>query len=152
MAFQIAELFATIRADDAQIQRSLPGIRAKLERVGKSMQRVSYIARRMFLAVAGVIALTVKQASDAEEAHNKFMTVFRSEGAAVSKWAQDYGKAVGRAQVDMEKYLGTIQDTLVPLGIAREKATVLSKSIVTLGLDLASVSYTHLTLPTILLV
>ena len=64
MAFQIAELFATIRADDAQIQRSLPGIRAKLERVGKSMERVSYIARRMFLAVAGVIALTVKQASD----------------------------------------------------------------------------------------
>ena len=138
MAFQIADLFATIRVDDAKIMKSLVGVRAKLEHVGKSMQRVSYIARRMFLAVAGVIALTVKQASDAEEAHNKFMTVFRAEGAAVSKWAQDYGKAVGRAQVDMERYLGTIQDTLVPMGIAREKATVLSKSIVKLGLDLAS--------------
>ena len=60
MAFQIAELFATIRVDDAQIQQALPAMRKKLERVQKSMERVAYVARRMFLAVAGVIALTVK--------------------------------------------------------------------------------------------
>ena len=138
MAFQIADLYATIRADDAQIQGALPHIQRKLKRVQKSMEGVARIARRMFIGVAAVIGLTVKQASDAEEAHNKFMTVFRDEGKAVSEWAKTYGTAVGRAQVDMETYLGTIQDTLVPLGLARKEATKLSKEIVKLGLDLAS--------------
>jgi len=138
MAFQVADLYATIRADATQIQAAMPKLRAKLERVQVSMEKVSRVARRMFLGVAAIIGLTTKQASDAEEAHNKFMTVFRDEGVAVTKWAKDYGKAVGRAQVDMETYLGTIQDTLVPLGLARHEATKLSKEIVKLGLDLAS--------------
>jgi len=138
MAFEIAELYATISARDAQIQSALPALQKKLKAVQRSMERVSRIARRMFLVMAGAIALTVKQASDAEEAHNKFMTVFRAEGQAVSDWAVSYGKAVGRAQVDMERYLGTIQDTLVPMGMQRTEATKLSKSLVTLALDLAS--------------
>ena len=138
MAFQIAELFATIRADDAQIQGALPRIESKLRKTQLAMRGVSRVARRMFLAVAAVIALTVKQASDAEEAHSKFITVFRDEGIAMTKWALTQGKALGRATIDMERFLGTIQDTLVPLGIARKEATVLSKSIVLLGLDLAS--------------
>ena len=140
MAFQIADLYATIRADDAQLRGSLPRIRRSLDQVHASMQRVAYVARRMFLAISGVIALSVKMASDAEEAHNKFMVVFGNEQLAVTKWAADYGKAVGRAKVDMEAWLAGTQDILVPLGIARHEATGLSKAIVTLGMDIASFS------------
>ena len=140
MAFQIADLYATIRADDAQLRGSLPNIRRKLDQVHASMQRVAYVARRMFLAISGVLALSVKMASDAEEAHNKFMVVFGNEQLAVTKWAADYGKAVGRAKVDMEAWLAGTQDILVPLGIARHEATGLSKAIVKLGMDIASFS------------
>ena len=138
MAFTLAELVVKIRADDGQMQRALPALQTKLKRIQVSMERVSRVARRMFLVVGGVMALMIKQASTAEEMHAKFMTVFRDEGEAVSKWAAQYGKSVGRSKVDMETWLATIQDTFVPLGISRREATKLSKVIVKLGIDLAS--------------
>lgn len=138
MAFQIADLYATIRADDAQMQTALPTLQSKLKRLQVQMEKVARVARRMLLVIGGVLALTIKHASTAEEMHAKFMTVFRDEGDAVAKWAAQYGRAVGRSKVDMETWLATIQDTFVPLGIARTEATRLSKIIVKLGIDLAS--------------
>ena len=138
MAFHVAELYATIRADDTQIQSAMPKLQAKLERVKVAMDGVSRYARRMFLVVAGALALTVKLASDAEETHSKFMTVFGESAKAVETWSNQYSKAVGRARVDTERYLASMQDILVPMGVAEDKAVELSKSLVVLGLDLAS--------------
>ena len=115
MAFTLAELVVKIRADDSKLRRALPALRRGVERVQTSLRKMGQIARTAFskmaaglkraaqamagmaryarlalLAIGGVIALTIKQASTAEEMHAKFMTVFRDEGEAVSKWAAQY--------------------------------------------------------------
>lgn len=138
MAFTLAELIVKIRADDTRIQGALPTLQSKLRRVQVSMEKVSRIARRMFLVVGGVMGLTVKFASDAEESHSKFLAVFKEEADAAKAWGDAHANAVGRARLDMEKYLASMQDTFVPLGFARRESRKLSQQLVQLGIDLAS--------------
>jgi len=108
-------------------------------------RRVTHSARNTALAVAAVgtaIAYTslkfVKVASDAQETQAKFDTVFRHLRLEANAWADDFGSSVGRAHQDVKKWMAGLQDTFVPLGIAREKAFELSKSLTTLAVDVAS--------------
>jgi hypothetical protein len=87
----------------------------------------------------GALALSfVKVASRAEETRAKFNTVFRDLADSTRQWAEDFGDSVGRATMDVEAWLATLQDTFVPLGIARAEAASLSQELVKLGVDLAS--------------
>lgn len=88
------------------------------------------------LATLGVAA--IKLASDAEEVGSKFDAVFKGQSESVRAWAEEYSDSVGRATVDNIGFLATIQDTFVPLGVARDAAAELSKSVVMLSTDLAS--------------
>jgi hypothetical protein len=77
-------------------------------------------------------------ASDAEEVRNKFDVVFRDQSDAVEQWASDFSDAVGRSTTENMGFLATIQDTLVPLGLARNAAAEMSMSVVELATDLSS--------------
>lgn len=92
----------------------------------------------MTVAVGLVTAKLIKAASFAEETGNKFNVVFKSQAKETEVWARSFGKNVGRAQDDVKNWLAGIQDTLVPLGVARTKATEMSKALVKLGVDVAS--------------
>lgn len=112
------------------------------------LQRQFRTFSRTLLSVAGVsgglYAITrgfksiIKSASDAEEIANKFNVVFREMSGEARRWAIDFGDSVGRATQDVQNWMAGLQDTFVPLGIARDKAADLSKSLVTLAVDVAS--------------
>jgi hypothetical protein len=97
-------------------------------------------------AVAGVILKafvdiskqSAKLASDAEEIRSKFDVVFGDSAKAVRSWASDYSEAVGRSESDTLKFLGTIGDTLKPLGFTKDAVDDLSKQVVALAGDLGS--------------
>jgi len=80
----------------------------------------------------------VKVASDAEEINSKFGVVFKDLSSDANRWAQEFGKSVGRANQDVKKWMATLQDTFVPLGYARDRGFELSKALVTLAVDVAS--------------
>ena len=89
-------------------------------------------------AAARVGISLLDAASDAEEARAKFDTVFGQLSSDVAAWADASAAAWGRSRFDLVEYLAAIQDTLVPLGLARQEAAQLSQTITQLAVDLAS--------------
>ena len=79
-------------------------------------------------------------ARDGNEIDSKFSAVFKHLTQEASDWAIGFGKSVGRATMDVKQWMATLQDTFVPLGFARSKASEMSKSLVELGVDVASFS------------
>ncbi len=142
MGFQVAELFATIKVNDAGLNKSLTGIRGKLERTQVSMQKLARAASRMFLVQAAAIALFAKEASDAQEIQSKFEAVFKEQTEAMEEWVDAQSKALGRAKVDLKAYTSTLQDTFVPMGFARREAAKLARQLTVLSIDLASFNNT----------
>ena len=86
----------------------------------------------------GLIVKLIGTASEAEEISSKFDAVFKDLSGSVRLWAAIQSRAVNRSRYDFEQYLGSLQDTFVPLGFARDKAAELSKQLALLGVDLAS--------------
>ena len=108
------------------------------------IERAARLATKAFLgfgALKGTLYTLDKfrvAASDAEETLSKFNVVFREQARGMEFWAQSFGDAVGRSTYEIEGWLAGLQDTFVPLGIARDQAAELSKSLVTLAVDVAS--------------
>ena len=109
---------------------------------GASITSFAKVAVVGFGAVAvGVGVATVKLvgfASELEETQSKFNTVFRDLAGTANTWAEDFGKSVGRAEADVKRWLSGLQDTFVPLGIARDESFALAKTLTTLAVDVAS--------------
>lgn len=120
----------------------------KAARGFSSFNRTLSKTSRQLLAIAGVggglyavqrgFREAVKAASDLQETQAKFNTVFKSFSAEANKWAVNFGKNVGRSEQSVKSWLARLQDTFVPLGIARDEAMGLSKELVTLAVDVAS--------------
>ena len=90
---------------------------------------------------AGITAVgfsSLKAAADVEEMQNKFNVVFRDLGKGVEDWAKTTGDATGVSRFKMMEFAATLQDTFVPMGVAREESAKMSKQLVELGVDLGS--------------
>lgn len=97
------------------------------------------LAATAFTVAAGYASVKlVKIASDAEETQAKFDTVFKNLSRQANAWAEAFGDSVGRAHQDVKVWMAGLQDTFVPLGIARDKALDLSESLTQLAVDVAS--------------
>jgi len=111
-----------------------------------SADSIRGIGRAIFslpTAITGVVGgVVVRQltnaASAAEEVGSKFDAVFKELREPARAWANDFATAVNRSNVSVEKWLGTLQDTFVPLGFARDEAFSMSKAVTELAVDLAS--------------
>lgn len=96
------------------------------------------IVQQMGSAMLQFGADSIKAASDAEEAGSKFDTVFRENAPAARAELDAFAEAANRSGVEMMGMAANIQDTLVPMGIARDEAAGLSVDVVKLAADLGS--------------
>lgn len=108
-----------------------------LRRMGRQMLLMAGVGGGLYVLKRGFDAV-INSASDAQEIGAKFDVVFGKLTGEARKWATDFGDSVGRATQDVEQWMAGLQDTFVPLGIARNEAAELSKSLVTLAVDVAS--------------
>lgn len=76
--------------------------------------------------------------SDAEEFGAKFRTVFKGVEDEATKTFQTMADNVGRANLDLIQFAGTVGNVIKPLGFGAEEALKLSENIVKLWLDVAS--------------
>ena len=102
-----------------------------------TMLRIAGIGGGIYAFKRGIESV-IKSASDAQEISSKFDVVFKQLSSGARKWAENFGNDVGRATQDVEKWMAGLQDTFVPLGLARDKAYELDKSLVSLAVDVAS--------------
>lgn len=125
-------------------KKSLKGFTADIARTQKQMLNLA----KMAIYAAGAYGLgrlgksLIDTASMAEETQAKFDTVFKNLSTEANEWAESFGNSVGRARQDVKKWMAGLQDTFVPLGIAREESFKLSKSLTKLAVDVASFNNT----------
>ncbi len=121
-----------------QVTGTLEQNKKSFEKFGKSLKVAAIAVVAMGAAMTALSFKLVKIASDAEEIQAKFNTVFKELKKEANLWAEDFGKSVGRATQDVKMWMAGLQDTFVPLGLARSEAFKLSKQLVTLAVDVAS--------------
>ena len=135
----LAKLNVLLTADSSNLVKGVENARRKVGTFGKDLARVgkgmsAAITLPMALAAAGAIKL----ASDAEEAGNKFDVVMGRGAAKAREKLQELTNTIPITRAEMEGMAGGIQDMLVPMGLAREKAAGMSVDMVALAGDLGS--------------
>lgn len=88
--------------------------------------------------VAGFAQSAIKAASDFEETENKFNVVFKGMEGDAKEFASTLEKSYAMSITESRKFLGSVQDLLVPMGMARGEAGKMSFEIVKLAADLGS--------------
>lgn len=94
------------------------------------------VALTVGLGALGVTSLLM--ASNAQEMQGKFDVVFGSSAPKAKKEIEALAAAMGRSETDLRGMASGIQDLLVPIGFARDKAAGMSVSISQLAVDMAS--------------
>lgn len=107
--------------------------------------RLSEAAAKIAFAMVGISTLfalvgkkAIQVASDFQESMNKFKVVFRDQADEMAEWAFQFADATNRSRSGIISMMATVQDFLVPMGLAREKASEMAKAVVSLTTDLSS--------------
>lgn len=110
----------------------------QLTSFGRDLAKIGAGVAAAGAAILTPMAATISVASDMEEQMNKFNVVFGESAKAMREWGDAAGAAMGRSQLQMVTFTASVQDLLVPMGFADDKARDLAKTISTLAVDLAS--------------
>lgn len=121
-----------------EVEGRLDGVEKKSIKAGDAIKGFGKAATIMGGAIVGAFAMMIKSASEAEEIESKFFAVFKEESESATAYIDKFAAATGRSRVDLMEWMGTLQDTFVPLGFARAEANTFSQTLTTLAVDLAS--------------
>lgn len=147
MATPVDTLLVRVEADLRDVRKSLAQLEKDTKRsADRTSKAFSNIGRGAKILLGGVLARelgnaakdAVNFASAVEEQQAKSGVVF---GAFTDKVRADlaaFGDAVGRSKFELEAMAASVQDTFVPMGIARGDAAELSVALTKLATDVAS--------------
>ncbi|MCH9836019.1 hypothetical protein K0U83_10175 [bacterium] len=138
----------TLRGLSKRVRKFAQNIRTGLV---KAMQMAVKAIKGMAVAAAGAAvaigfaAVRMGQsfldaASSAEQVQFKFRTVFKELEGEARGMAESIATSMGRNQTEIEGFMANLQDSLVPLGFAREDAMELGAGFTQLGIDLAAMN------------
>ena len=127
------------KGDTGQLKRSLKSLQGQMESLGKKAKSVG---RQLSIYVTAPLvaagAAAIKFAGDAEATASKINVVFGEASEDITKWAETTGNATGTATQDLLSFAATMGDTLVPMGVAPDRAAEMSKAFGELGADIAA--------------
>ncbi len=124
------------------IKRSMFRASKHIDSISHSLTNMGMAATAAGVVVGSAFAFIAKDsidaASDLEETQGKFDVVFQGMTSSAEKWSTTLQDAYILTHEESKKYLASIQDLLVPTGLAREEAGKMSFEFVKLAADLAS--------------
>jgi hypothetical protein len=140
----------SITGDADGLQRATRSAERDLDRFGKSGSKALSALKPAALAAAGAMTAlgaaagvkAVKAAVDLEEQMNKTRVVFRGSEKDILKWSESTATAIGVSRREALAASSTFGNMLVPMGLARDEAAIMSKRFVTLSANLASFNNT----------
>jgi methyl-accepting chemotaxis protein len=128
-----------VKVDTSQVSKGLRGVSNQFKNLSTQLKSTG---QALTLGLTAPLALLgrqfVKTASDAEETQAKFSAVFKELTSEAEDFVQATAQELGRSTNDLRAFMGTLQDTFVPLGFARDQGLEMSKALTKLTLDLAS--------------
>ncbi len=77
-------------------------------------------------------------AGEQEEVDSKFEAVFKKQAPNALRRLEEISERTGRSALAMRGFASSLQDTFVPLGVARDNAAEMSTALVQLAVDLGS--------------
>ena len=130
---------ASAQSATKKFGKSTVNLNRKLKSVGKSMTKMGKrMSIGISLPIAAVGGISLKAASDFEEAHSKFETVFSSIKDEANSMADNLAKNFGLSKKEAIELAGSTGDLLTGFGVAQETALGMSQSVQELAADLAS--------------
>lgn len=128
-----------LRGDSSQFAREMGRAQDRFRAVGTRMRSIGRtLTTTVTLPLAAVGAASVKMASDAEEAANKFDVVMGDSADSVRARLMELRDSIPLTTTQFESLAAGVQDLLVPLGLARDDAAGMSAQFVELAGDLGS--------------
>jgi len=125
-----------------RVGRATEGLKKRFTGLGKAI-KVGLVAGAAAMTAAvytvqRVVRDSISAASALEEVTNKFNVVFKDQTEQAEKWADALRDSYLMSRREAREYLSSIQDLLVPMGMASNQAGKLSFGIVKLAADLGS--------------
>lgn len=121
------------------LEKSVKGVLDSTKKMTKSIQS---LGAKMSVAIALPATLIgkslLKMAGDAEDANDKFTAIFGESAPKVEKSIQNLSKVFTRNATDLKNYASEFGSMLTSMDLTEEEAGSLSRSMVQLGLDVAS--------------
>lgn len=126
-------------------------LRSKMSKAEKTMEQFGYNMKRtgqaltagLTLPIAAVGTAATKMASDAEEAAAKFETVMGDSAVRVRERFEELHNIIPLTMHEMEGLSASVQDLLVPMGVARDRAADMSAEFVSLAGDIGAFNNLH---------
>lgn len=142
MSYKLAEAFVEIAARRQKLVEGLAASQKDVEKFVATAQarleKLRGVALKLLVPLAGAGAGFIKLASDMEESESKFRAVFKEQARSATEFSKELEKRTGAASDEIRRFMSGIQDTFVPMGIARGEAAKLSGAVTELAYDLAS--------------
>jgi len=154
MAGKIFTLWGSVRADDKDLKKDLRSIEQQIGSASNKMRTsVDTAAKKMgkalgfALVAASAVAVyemqkvgraAIKASSDLEETTGKFNVVFKGQEAVAKQWSKTLVDSYAMSTEESKRFLSSIQDLLVPMGMNAEEAGKMSFEVTKLAADLGS--------------
>lgn len=147
MATTVDTLLVEVRADLSKVNKSLKRLEKNTQRTQKKVSKSFSVMGKVGIAAFATIATqylgraakaSVDLASKVEEMQAKSSVVFGRFTKDVRKELTEFADEVGRSQFELEGMAASVQDTFVPMGLARGEAAALSVNMAKLATDVAS--------------
>jgi len=144
---KLGGIYLSVGARTDQLKRDLAkakGMTAKTavlmrQEIGRiSFAKVGIAAIAFGATVAFGMKKAIDAASDLEETVGKFNVVFAEHSKQAESMADVLVDSYAMSTREAKQYLSSIQDLLVPMGMAADKAILMSNEVVKLSADLAS--------------
>ena len=150
MSFLIGEIVANVRADSGQFRSEIRNVertgatasrntQRSLDGIGRKFASLALIAKTLFTSTMVMGARNaVREFAYLEGAMAKFNVVFGEQAREVEAWVDQFRKGVPLARREIIATAASMQDLLVPMGMAREDATEMTKEWLELSAALAA--------------
>lgn len=138
---KLATLYVDVTMKDGKLVGQLNNTKNKLEKAEKgfgSIAAKAAAAAGVMTAFGLAMANVAEATANAEESESKFRAVFKEFADEGMELVESLAGSTKRSKYELTAYMATIQDTLVPMGMARGEAAKLSGTITKLGVDLSS--------------
>ena len=128
VSLNVKKMASNVTAASKKIGVATKNMGIAFAKVGAAVSAVSF----------GAFAVMVAKASEMQEAMGKFAVVFGDSAGAVEASAKSMASELGVSRLEIIQMLGSMQDLLVPMGVATEEATGMSQQMARLAVDLGS--------------
>ena len=150
MSFLIGEIVGSIKGDDAHFRRTVAGVKqegARAQRdltrnfdsIGRSMRRTGGImTATLTLPMVMGMRQAVNESALLEGALAKFDVVFGDMAEETRAWVDEFREGVPLSRREIVQSAAAMQDLLVPMGVARDEATEMTKEWMNLAAALSA--------------